>query len=31
MEPSGDVDEDLRQLKNFYDTKSGLRPENYAS
>ena len=30
-EPSGDVDEDLRQLKKFYDTKSGLRPKNYSS
>jgi hypothetical protein len=31
MEPSDDIDADLRQLKAFYDTKSGLKPQNYAS
>ena len=31
MEPSDDVDDDLRQLKRFYDTKRGLKPNNYAS
>ena len=31
MEPTADADADLRELKTFFDTKSGLRPENYAS
>ena len=31
MEPTGDVDIDLRELKTFFDTKSGLKPKNYAS
>ena len=31
MEPTGDVDTDLRELKTFFDTKSGLKPKNYAS
>ena len=31
MEPSDDVDGDLVKLKNFFDTKSGLKPKNYAS
>ena len=31
MEPSGDVDGDIRQLKTFFDAKSGIKPKNYAS
>jgi len=31
MEPSDDVDGDIRQLKTFFDSKSGLKPKNYAS
>ena len=31
MEPSDDVDGDLLILKKFFDTKSGLKPKNYAS
>ena len=31
MEPSDDVDGDLVKLKKFFDTKSGLKPKNYAS
>ena len=31
MEPSDDVDSDLLKLKRFFDTKSGLKPKNYAS
>ncbi len=31
MDPSDDVDADIRQLKQFYDSKGGLKPENYAS
>ena len=31
MEPSDDVDGDLIKLKKFFDTKSGLKPKNYAS
>lgn len=31
MEPSDDIEHDLRQLKTFFDTKSGLKPSNYAS
>ena len=31
MDPSDDIDADLHLLKTFYDTKSGLKPQNYAS
>ena len=31
MEPSSDSQADLRELKQFFDTKNGLKPENYAS
>ena len=31
MEPSDDADADIRKLKQFYDSKSGLKPKNYAS
>jgi len=31
MGPTDDVDGDIRQLKRFYDAKSGLIPKNYAS
>jgi 1-acyl-sn-glycerol-3-phosphate acyltransferase len=31
MEPSDDVDADINKLKQFYDSKSGLKPKNYAS
>ena len=31
IEPSSDSQADLRELKQFFDTKSGLKPENYAS
>jgi 1-acyl-sn-glycerol-3-phosphate acyltransferase len=31
MDPSDDVDADIRQLKQFYDSKGGLKPENYES
>jgi hypothetical protein len=31
MEPSTDVQADLKELKQFFDTKSGLKPKNYAS
>lgn len=31
MEPTDDVDGDIRQLKRFFDAKSGLKPKNYAS
>ena len=29
--PSGDLAADMAQIKAFYDTQQGLRPENYAS
>ncbi len=31
MEPSDDVDSDILKLKKLFDSKSGLKPENYAS
>ena len=31
IEPSSDSQADLRELKQFFDTKNGLKPENYAS
>ncbi|MDG1199262.1 MAG: lysophospholipid acyltransferase family protein [Porticoccaceae bacterium] len=31
MEPTNDVDADLVKIKTFFDGKSGLRPNNYAS
>ncbi|MDA9919131.1 lysophospholipid acyltransferase family protein [Porticoccaceae bacterium] len=31
MEPSSDVDGDMGKIKRFFDSKSGLRPKNYAS
>ena len=31
MEPTDDVEADLCRIKRFYDTKSGLKPKNYAS
>mgnify|MGYP001207973099 CR=1 FL=1 len=31
IEPSSDPQADLQELKQFFDTKSGLKPENYAS
>jgi 1-acyl-sn-glycerol-3-phosphate acyltransferase len=31
MEPSDDADADIRKLKQFYDSKSGLKPKNYGS
>ena len=31
MEPSDDVDADINKLKQFYDSKIGLKPKNYAS
>ncbi len=31
MEPTDDVDADIGQLKKFYDSKSGLKRDNYAS
>ena len=31
MEPSDDIDKDINKLKKFFDTKSGLKPKNYAS
>lgn len=31
MEPSQDVNADLSTIKTFFDSKSGLKPENYAS
>jgi len=31
MEPSDDVEGDVLKLKKFFDTKSGLKPKNYAS
>lgn len=31
LEPSGDIDADMKKIKAFYDTKTGIRPENYAS
>jgi hypothetical protein len=31
LQPSEDVDEDLRQIKKFFDTKTGLKAKNYAS
>ena len=31
MDPSDDVDADINKLKQFYDSKSGLKPKNYAS
>jgi 1-acyl-sn-glycerol-3-phosphate acyltransferase len=31
MEPSDDVDGDIRQIKKFFDTKRGLKPNNYTS
>ena len=29
--PSGDIDKQMAEIKAFYDTKRGLRPENYIS
>ena len=29
--PSGDIDKEMAEIKAFYDTKSGLKPHNYAS
>ena len=29
--PTQNIDEDIKQIKAFYDTKKGVRPENYAS
>lgn len=31
MDPSDDVDADINKVKQFYDSKSGLKPKNYAS
>ena len=31
MDPSEDVDGDIRKLKTFFDGKKGLKPGNYAS
>ncbi|MDA9091022.1 lysophospholipid acyltransferase family protein [Porticoccaceae bacterium] len=31
MEPTDDIEGDIIKLKNFFDTKSGLKPKNYAS
>lgn len=31
MEPSEDIDKDIQRLKQFFDSKSGLKPKNYAS
>lgn len=31
MEPSDDIDSDMQTLKTFFDTKKGLKPQNYAS
>jgi 1-acyl-sn-glycerol-3-phosphate acyltransferase len=31
IDPSDDVDADINKLKQFYDSKSGLKPKNYAS
>ena len=31
MEPTDDVEADIIKLKKFFDTKSGLKPKNYAS
>jgi len=31
MQPSEDIDGDMRKIKGFFDTKSGLRPDNYSS
>ena len=29
--PSGDIDKQMAEIKAFYDTKRGMRPENYIS
>ena len=29
--PSGDIDKQMAEIKAFYDTKRGVRPENYIS
>jgi 1-acyl-sn-glycerol-3-phosphate acyltransferase len=31
MQPSDDIEADMQQLKTFFDTKKGLKPDNYAS
>lgn len=31
MNPTGDKDGDIKKIKAFYDTKQGVKPENYAS
>ena len=31
MQPSEDIDADIQTLKTFFDTKKGLKPQNYAS
>lgn len=31
MQPSGDIEADMKKIKAFYDTKTGIKPENYAS
>jgi hypothetical protein len=29
--PSGDIDKQMAEIKAFYDTKRGVKPQNYAS
>ena len=29
--PSDDAEKDILEIKNFFDTKRGLKPQNYAS
>jgi 1-acyl-sn-glycerol-3-phosphate acyltransferase len=31
LEPTSDPQADLRELKQFFDSKSGIKPQNYAS
>jgi 1-acyl-sn-glycerol-3-phosphate acyltransferase len=31
MQPGEDIDADIQTLKTFFDTKKGLKPQNYAS
>jgi hypothetical protein len=31
LRPTGDMDREMAEIKAFYDTKRGLKPNNYAS
>ena len=31
VKPSDDAEKDILEIKTFFDTKKGLKPQNYAS